>query len=84
MKIKVKDQIAETEKALCLLVSEEEVWFPKSKINRWIGNSIVIPEWLAMEKGVKFTAFTHIPDKIEPQYDQEPIDELRFDPVERG
>ncbi|MFW6221983.1 MAG: hypothetical protein ACOC3T_00070 [Bacteroidota bacterium] len=80
MKIKIKDVLKETSKAFLLLVSEKEIWLPKSKINRWVGNSIVIPQWLAEAKSLRYTAFIHIPKKIQPEYNQEAIDELRFNP----
>lgn len=84
VKVKIKDVIHETAGALLLLVSEREVWFPKKAIKRWIGSSIVISQELAISKDVRYSAYTHIPERIDPIYGQEAIDDLRFNPSERG
>lgn len=81
VKVRVKDVIAETSGGLLLLISEKEIWFPKKQITKWIGNSIVVPEWLAIDKIVKYSKYTHIPPKIHPIRKQEAIDELKFDPT---
>ena len=49
----IEDTKAETEKAWCLKLKdqEEDIWFPKSKCRITRGN-LVVPEWLAKAKGL--------------------------------
>ena len=79
VKVKIKDVLAETEKAaLFLLKHEIECWLPKSQYRFVTGNYILIQKWLAIEKGLEFSEYIHIPEKIEPKYNQEAIDELKY------
>lgn len=78
VKIRIHDILAETDKAVLLLVSEQEVWFPKSSIRWATGNYIICSKRLAEEKQLRFYPLLHIPEKIEPQYNQEPIDEIVY------
>lgn len=80
VKVKYKDILAETAKAVLLLVSESEIWFPKSQITWGKGAFVVCQKSLAEAKGCRYTTWQHIPDVIEPVYNQEPLDELRFNP----
>lgn len=84
VKVKFKDILAQTNKAILFLISEEEVWFPKKHF-RFLrqGAAFICPLWLAQEKMVKYTSYIHFPEKIDPVYNQEPIDELRFDSSRR-
>ena len=44
----------ETPKAFCFIIGGEKVWLPKSQVEDIIETQqeVVIPEWLAMEKGL--------------------------------
>ena len=63
---------------LIMVKNVGDVWFPTKLISKYVGNNIVIPEWLAIEKGLKYTNYIHIPEPIEPIYGQEAINELRY------
>jgi len=54
------------------------VWLPKRKYRWGKGNYVIIPEWLARAKRLAYSSFVHIPEPIEPECNQEPIDELRY------
>lgn len=84
VKVRYKDILARTAKAVLLLVSEEEVWFPTAHLRWGQGRYIICPEWLAKSKNVRYSAYIHIPDKIEPIFNQDAIDELRFDSGQGG
>ena len=63
----------ETEKAYLI----DGNWFSK-KLTEIKDNYIIIPEWLAIEKKVNYKPLIHIPERIEPEYNQEVLDELRY------
>ena len=63
---------------LIMVKNVGNVWFPTKMIFKYVGNNIVIPEWLAKEKGVQYKNYMHIPKPIEPKYGQEAINELRY------
>ena len=69
--------------------SDDCVWLPKKccfiNYNYTKGFGLKIPSWLAREKGYKFEAYEaevkgeyHKPEHIEPVYNQDAIDELKF------
>ncbi len=76
VKVRIKDRIADTGKAVLLLVSEQEIWFPKAAIRWGKGNYIICSQKLAEQKGIRYSPLLHIPDRIEPVYNQEAIDDL--------
>lgn len=76
VKVKIKDIIHQTHSATLFLISEKEVWMP-NKLFRIKNGSIVLSKSFAELKGLKYTEYFHIPDKIEPKYNQEAIDELK-------
>jgi hypothetical protein len=83
MKVKVhyKDILAETEKAVLFLVSEQEVWFPRSRFGWGKGSYIVCDDDFADLKGVSYSNLYHTPPIIKPIVNQEACDELRFNPI---
>ena len=42
----------ETEKAWLLVIDGEKHWLPKSQCELVDGGTILVPEWLAMQKGM--------------------------------
>lgn len=42
----------ETSKAYLLIVSDEEFWIPKSQVRSMRDDYVIIPRWLAEEKGL--------------------------------
>ncbi len=50
------DIVKESDKAICYNVSSHGVWFPKSQVKESginnLGGYIVIPAWIAKEKGL--------------------------------
>lgn len=80
VKVKIKDVIASTEKAVLFLFKyEREEWLPRSWFKKGRGNYIIMSESHAREKGLQFTNLMHFPEKIEPKHNQEAIDELRYE-----
>lgn len=76
MNSKVRVQINsfyETENAY----NVNDKWFPKSLCSIY-KNFIIMPEWLAKDKKVKYKFVYNIPKRIEPVYNQEVLDELRY------
>jgi hypothetical protein len=79
VKVKFKNIIIHTEFAtLFLLKHEIERWLPKSQYRFGSGNNIIVEKWLAIEKGLEYSEYIHIPEKIEPKYNQEAINELKY------
>jgi len=78
VKVRIKDVLHRTSKATLFLISEREVWLPNAAFKFGRGNFIITSETLAKEKGVKYDSFFHTPDKIEPEYNQQAIDELKL------
>ena len=81
LRLKYKDIITETDKAILFLIRGEEYWLPKSSF-RWCysGRYILVNENILEEKNLLAFAkpYRHIPEKMEIKYGQETIDELRF------
>lgn len=83
--IKFQGIIKQTEKAVCLEKWQGGiVWLPKKCIkpnySYTKGVSYYIPDWLCEEKGLqgKTVELFHKPEKIEPEFNQEAIDELKY------
>jgi hypothetical protein len=73
VRVKYKNLQIETEKAYLI----DDIWFAKS-LTQLQEKYIIIPEWLAIKKQLNYKPLFHIPDKIEPEYNQEALDELRY------
>jgi len=58
--------VRETEKAKCFLLNDVHIWLPKSQIVYEDDNSITIPEWLVIEKGLEIYADPDWIDAGEP------------------
>lgn len=79
LKVRYHDILAETEAAILFLISEEEVWLPKAAVRFCAGNFFSVSEEMAQKKGLRGTALYHVPEKLEPTFNQEALDELRYD-----
>ncbi len=80
VKIKYQDIIANTEKAtLFLLRGNEKQWIPnflwKYAKN---GKYLIVDKSFAVKNKLYFKNYINIPIKIEPIYNQEVIDELKY------
>ncbi len=82
VRVKYHDIIAKTDKATLFLFSESEVWLPNKLFRFSQFNNVYMPLFLAQERKLDycFKPLKHVPEKIEPKYNQEAIDELRFNP----
>lgn len=77
--------VRETEKAILLETwDNRQVWLPSKCVSIDFkytkGVAVILPEWLYIEKklnGKEFEPYHH-PKKIEPQHNQEAIDELKL------
>lgn len=85
LNVKFKSIIKTSERAICLekWCDEGIVWLPIQciRVNTKYSKGIayIIPEWLCIEKKLngKRIELYHHPKKIIPQYNQEPLDELK-------
>lgn len=82
--IKFARVVCETEKAVLLEKwGGGEVWLPLKCVRPNFlytkGVAYIVPEWLCVEKGLEGKEWEtyHRPDKIEPVYNQEALDELK-------
>lgn len=41
-----------TDKAILLVIDDEEVWIPRSQITEMAGDTITVTKWIADEKGL--------------------------------
>lgn len=78
VKVRYHDILAVTEKAILFLIVKREIWFPKSAIKFRQGRNFTCHQGLAEAKGVSYSPFFHFPDPIEPKFNQEPMDELKY------
>ncbi len=84
-KVKFKEVIAETGRAVLLSMWQGgEVWLPlKCCFQTDFANTkslvYLVPDWLCAEKGLQGKPYEpfHKPEKIDPVYNQEAIDELK-------
>lgn len=84
--VKFKDIVKITDKAICLekWCDAGIVWLPlkciRENMNYTKGIAYIVPEWLCEEKGLSGKEFEpyHRPNKIEPVYNQEAIDDLKL------
>lgn len=79
VKVRFKDHLAASDHATLFLISTDEVWLPNWAFRYGQGRTLIVDRNIAIQKGVKFSEYVHIPDPIEPVRNQEPIDELRYD-----
>lgn len=78
LRVRYHDILAETQAAILFLISEDEVWLPRAAVRFCHGQFIALPEALVKKKGLRGTALYHVPEKIEPEYNQQPLDDLRW------
>lgn len=84
-RVKFARVVKQTAKAVCLERWDEKgiVWLPSKCISldaRYTkGVAFILPDWLYKEKELSGKIFEpyHHPDKIDPVYNQEPLDELK-------
>jgi len=80
VKIKVRKIIHETDKAvLCEIKKCPQKWIPKSILSRSKQGSYLIPESFAIKNEIPYSEWLHIPNKIEPVYNQKPIEDLKYE-----
>jgi len=76
VKVKIKDILHQTEKATLFLISESEIWLPNKLFRFGKGNYITLWNDIANSKNLDYDTLYHEPEKIEPVYNQQPINEL--------
>lgn len=81
--VKYEDIIHETPRATLFLIGSKECWLPKGGYRIRNERVMAVRRNLVDEKGLLEYFYRHIPPKLEVVYDQQPIDEVRFDPSER-
>ena len=74
VRVKIKNIQYETERGYMI----DGLWYGKSVVYELNSDYIIIPEWLAKYNGLKYTYLMNIPEHIEPEYNQEALDELRY------
>jgi len=79
VRAKYKDIIHKTAKATLFLFSETEIWLPNSRFRFSKNNYINLPQDLAVEKRIDWSDIYHQPNKIEPIYNQQAIDDLKYE-----
>ena len=84
-RVKFQEIVKWTEKSVLLKTWDNRlVWLPEKCIKQDYrytkGIAYIVPEWLCNEKGLDGKEYQpyHHPDKIEPVYNQEAIDELKL------
>jgi len=75
-KVKYCDIIKKTPKATLFLFNKREIWVPNKLFSYLKGQYISIPHFIAKEKGLDIKLLYHTPEKIEPVFNQEPINDL--------
>lgn len=83
VKVRINDILASTEKATLYLIGEREVWLPNRVAKPTKGWFILMEQNVAESRDLRFSPYIHTPPKIEATPNQEPIDELRYDPGSR-
>lgn len=78
VKVRVHDIIAKTDKAILFLISNREVWLPIKFVRPGKGKYITCPQWLAEKNELSFSLLYHVPEKIEPVYNQKPLEDLCY------
>ena len=75
VKVKIKSFQYETQKGYMI----DGLWYSKSvcEVDDF-QQYMYIPEWLAKHNELKYQYLMNIPEKIEPVYNQEVLDELRY------
>ena len=76
LKAKYKDIVLQTDKAVLFLFSERQIWLPKKLFKFYKKDWIIIPEFLAKDKGIDCQLLYHKPEPIEPVFNQQAIDDL--------
>lgn len=74
VRVKIKNIQYETEKGYMI----DGLWYGKKVVFEIFDDHMIIPEWLAKYNELKYTYLMNIPERIEPEYNQEAIDELRY------
>lgn len=76
--MKVGKVAAETDKATLFSLHGKEFWLPNAAWSWLNAQHIITTEWLAKQKRLDYKPLLHVPEPIEPEYKQEPVDELRY------
>ncbi len=84
MKVRVKFDylIGENKDSTAFLISERKIILKKDSFKMGRRKSIIVEQSLATAHNLRWKLLLHIPPAIQPTYNQECIDELRFRPEE--
>ena len=75
-KVRVKVRVIQYETERGYMI--DGLWYGKLVVYELNPDYMIIPEWLAKYNELKYTYLMNIPEHIEPEYNQEAIDELRY------
>lgn len=82
MKVKIKHGgvLHSTPKAILVRNNKTDLdcWLPKKLIKHISEFKLIIPQWLAEKHSFAFSEAYNIPQEMEVNYNQEPIDELKI------
>ncbi len=76
--IKIDEFLKSTEKAYHIRIGKRRLWLAKKLMIKRINHKLVVPNWYAKENSLEYECFIHIPEKIEPVFNQKAIDELKY------
>ena len=84
MKVRVKYDymIGENKDSVAFLFSERKVILKKDSFKFGRKKSLILEQCIATENNLRWKLLLHIPPVIQPTFNQECIDELRFRPEE--
>lgn len=79
VKVKIRGIEVDLDRATLYRIGNRKVWLPHSGTED-MGDYVVIDEWLAKVKDLPYKYYYNHPPKIEPIFNQSPLDELKYNP----
>ena len=84
IKAKYHDVISKTDRATLFLFEEKEIWIPNKLFRFMEGSYIKLPPFIAKDKNIKASKIEskyHNPKNIAPVYNQEPLNDLKYEKI---
>ena len=79
VRVQTKGILKTTPQAVLYIIKNHGVeWFAKGMIRKKEQNAIIIDKNIAINKGIPYDDYWHIPKPIEVIKNQQPIDELKY------
>ena len=76
IRVKIKIRTLKTLKNGSYIINGN--WYAKNQCELEYEDYAIVPKWLAELNNEKYQYLYNIPEKIEPKYNQEAINELRY------